>query len=375
MSRFYSVVRACLSAKRSTITIALVSLAATTTLGAIGAAHHFSMMVSEGSPMPWRHAAVMEMPFWYAAGVLTPALVWSLRRLPDRARGFTRIVEHVIIAALWIISQTVLDMGARYVLGTGLSGPPPTFAQMVSDSLVSNFLGKLLTYGAIVSAIYAFTYYERFHERELAASQLEARLAETQLRMLRMQLNPHFLFNAMNTIAMLIRSGRSSESVAMLLALSGLMRDALRGDAPDSCALKDELGILNRYVDVEQVRFDGKLAFHVDVPASLMDATVPSFLLQPLVENAIRHGRAASDGAAKFGVRAEQTDDRLTISVWDDGTMNAAASETSGGVGLKNVRDRLLQLYGVGQSFEIGRDAEGTVARISIPIRFAGAAR
>ncbi|MEO7104180.1 MAG: hypothetical protein ABI311_12375 [Gemmatimonadaceae bacterium] len=138
----------------------------------------------------------------------------------------------------------------------------------------------------------------------------------------------------------------------------GLLRApfrALRGDASDSCALKDELGILNRYVDVEQVRFDGKLAFHVDVPASLMDATVPSFLLQPLVENAIRHGRATSDGAAKLGVRAEQTDDGLTISVWDDGMMNAAASESSGGVGLKNVRERLLQLYGVERSFEIGR--------------------
>ena len=373
-AQLYARIQELPGSRRSAIAISIVSLAIATVLGLIGAAHHFAMMVSEGSPMPWRHAAVMEMPFWYAAAVLTPGLVWALRRFPDRTHGVTRFAEHLAIALTWVALQTVADMGARYVLGTGLSGPAPTFQQMVVDSLINNFAGKLLTYAAIVSAIYAFTYYDRYREREIATSQLEARLAETQLRMLRMQLNPHFLFNSMNTIAMLIRSGRSSESVTMLLALSTLMRDALRGDAPDSCALNDELDLLSRYVDVEQVRFGGKLGFDVDVPAPLRNATVPSFLLQPLVENAIRHGRAASDGVANIGVRAERADDRLILSVWDDGTAASSPSGNSSGVGLRNVRDRLLQIYGAAQSFEIGRDAERTVARISIPIQFAGVA-
>ena len=157
----------------------------------------------------------------------------------------------------------------------------------------------------------------------------------------------------------------------MLLQLSALMRDALRGDAPESGPLQDELDLLGRYVSVEQVRFGGSLAFDVDVPAPLLGATVPSFLLQPLVENAIRHGRACADGAAKIGVRAEQSEDRLILSVWDDGTGTAAASSDSHGVGLQNVRDRLRQIYGLAQSFEIGRADGGTVARISIPIEFA----
>lgn len=215
--------------------------------------------------------------------------------------------------------------------------------------------------------------YTRYREREIAASQLEARLAETQLRMLRMQLNPHFLFNAMNTVAMLTRAGRSSESIAMLLELSALMRDALRGDAPDSSPLADELNLLGRYVGVEQVRFGGNLAFDVDVPAPLMRATVPSFLLQPLVENAIRHGRAGSDGVARTDVRAERAEDRLILSVWDDGTGAAVPMSDSHGVGLQNVRERLRQLYGAVQSFEIDREDEGTMARISIPIQFATA--
>jgi len=367
--------------RRSTITIAFVSFSIATVLGIVGSAHHHAMMIAEGSPMPWRHAAVMEMPFWYAAAILTPALAWILHRLPDRAHGLARVLEHVAIALAWIALQTALEMGARTILGTGLSGPSPTLVQSIVDSLTNGFTGRLLIYGEIVGAIYAFTYYDRFRERELAAAQLETQLAEARLRMLRMQLNPHFLFNSMNTIAMLVRAGRSQESVTMLLALSTLMRDALRDDAPDSGPLEDELNILNRYVGVEQVRFGGKLAFDVEVPDPLRGVTVPSFLLQPLVENAIRHGRAAADGAAALGVRAEQVQDRLVLSVWDDGAMSTTSAnspanspEESHGVGLRNVRERLLQLYGAAQSFDIGRTEGQTVARISIPIQFASAA-
>ncbi|MGI8508213.1 MAG: sensor histidine kinase [Gemmatimonadaceae bacterium] len=356
---------------RSTVVLTLGSLGVATVLGLIASANHFEMMIDERSPMPWRHAAVMEMPFWYAAAVLTPALVWALHRFPDRSRGMIRAAQHGAIALTWIVVETVLETAARHALGTGLSGPAPSYVQMVLESLIHGILAKLLIYGAIVGVIYALTYYTRYRERDLAASQLEARLAEAQLRMLRMQLNPHFLFNAMNTVAMLTRAGRSSESVAMLLELSTLMRDALRGDAPDSGPLEDELNLLNRYVSVEQVRFGGKLAFDVDVPVPLRDATVPSFLLQPLLENAIRHGRANSDGVASMGVRAECTDDRLILSVWDDGTGLTIPANDSQGVGLRNVRDRLCQLYGTAQSFEIGRTDEGTVARISIPIQFA----
>ena len=110
------------------------------------------------------------------------------------------------------------------------------------------------------------------------------------------------------------------------------LRDALRGDAPDSGPLEDELGLLHRYVSVEQVRFGGKLAFEVNVPGPLKGATVPSFLLQPLVENAIRHGRAASDGAANVEVRAERTDDRLILSVLDDGARISHSANGSSGI-------------------------------------------
>lgn len=362
-----------IDAHRSTVLVALLSLGVATLLGAIASANHFQMMVAEGSPMPWRHAAVMEMPFWYAAAILTPALVWALHRFPDRSHGVVRAAQHLVIAAVWTLMQAAVDMGARDLLGTGLSGPQPSYPQMVRDALVSGFLGRLLTYGGIVGVIYALTYYTRYRERDLAASQLETRLAETQLRLLRTQLNPHFLFNAMNTVAMLTRAGRSSESVAMLLELSALMREALRGDAPDSCSLEDELSLLNRYVGVEQIRFGGKLAFNVDVPVPLMTATVPSFLLQPLVENAIRHGRASSEGIASMGVRAERAGETLILSVWDDGSALRIQSDGPLGVGIRNVRERLTQLYGTAQSFEIGHAEEGTVARISIPIRFATA--
>jgi signal transduction histidine kinase len=350
--------------------VTVASIAAATVLGLIASINHFNMMIGEGSPMPWRHALVMEMPFWYVALVLTPALLWALRMIPDRSRGVARTAGHILIATAWILSHACLEMGARYVLGTGLDGPPPTYVQMLHDSLRDGLLGRMLTYAGIVAVIYAIKYQARYREMERAALQLETRLAEAQLRMLRMQLNPHFLFNSMNTVAMLTRAGRTSESVSMLLKLSALMRDALRGDAPDSGPLRDELSVLDRYVGVEQIRFGGKLAFAVNVPAALNDASVPSFLLQPLVENAIRHGRAAFDGSASVEVRAERVDDRLVLSVLDDGEGVSYSDSESSGIGLRNVRDRLRQLYGAAHSFDIGHTHEGTVARISIPIAF-----
>lgn len=360
--------KAFLKMHRPAVTMVLVALSMATAFGAIATVNHFDMMIGEGSPMPWRHAMVMEMPFWYVAAILAPALLWALHRFPDRSHGVTRVVQHVGIALIWIVVQAALDMGARSVLGTGLHGRQPSYVQSLREALVGGFLGRAFAYTAIVGGIYALTYYTRYRERDLAASQLEERLAAAQLRMLRMQLNPHFLFNAMNTIAMLTRAGRSTESVAMLLELSTLMRDVLRADAPESCSLGDELSLLNRYVGVEQVRFGGKLAFSVDVPATLMDATVPSFLLQPLVENAIRHGRASTDGIANIAVRAERANAKLVLSVWDDGKALGANAVDSEGIGLRNVRDRLAQLYGSAQSFEIGHTDAGTVARMEIPI-------
>lgn len=359
---------------RPVIVATVASLCAATLLGSIASINHFNMMVGEGSPMPWRHALVMEMPFWYVAILLTPVLLWALKRFPDRSHSAPRIAQHLVIAAAWIVTHAVLEMGARYLLGTGLSGPAPTYIQMVQESLRDGFLARVLTYAGIVAIIYALKYQARYREMTLAASQLQARLAEAQLRMLRMQLNPHFLFNSMNTVAMLTRAGRTSESVSMLLQLSALMRDALRGDAPDSGPLEDELSLLARYVSVEQVRFGGKLAFEINVPAPLKGATVPSFLLQPLVENAIRHGRAASECSASVEVRAERADDRLILSVLDDGAGMSHPESESTGIGLRNVRDRLRQSYGAAQSFEIGHTDEGTVARISIPIAFAATA-
>ncbi len=360
--------KAFVRAHQPALIMVLLLLSIATAFGAIATVNHFDMMIAEGIPMPWRHATVMEMPFWYAAAILAPALLWTLHRYPDQSRGIRRTVQHIGIALIWIVCQASLDMGARYLLGTGLRGPQPSYVQSLRDALAGGFLARAFAYIAIVGGIYALTYYTRYRERDLAASQLETRLAETQLRMLRMQLNPHFLFNAMNTIAMLTRAGRSAESVAMLLELSTLMRDVLRADAPDSCSLGDELSLLNRYVGVEQVRFGGKLAFSVDVPATLMDTTVPTFVLQPLVENAIRHGRASSEGVASIAVRAERADAKIVLSVWDDGRALSATASQSRGIGLRNVRDRLAQLYGTAQSFEIGHTDAGTVARMEIPI-------
>jgi len=348
-----------------------IALGAATFLGLIASAHHYAAMAAEGTPMPWRHAMVMELPFWYAAALLTPALVEAVRRWPDRSRSrAARVLEHTVIALAWIVAQTFLEIGARRLIGTGLPGPQPTFIDQLWSTIVWTFPVKLLAYVGVLGAIYAVTYYARFRERELAASQLETRLAETRLQLLRAQLNPHFLFNAMNSIAVLTREQRSSEAVAAVLALSGLLRDALRDDGRTLVPLREELGVVSRYVDVEQVRFAGQLAFSVDVPPELLDSVVPSFVLQPLVENAIRHGRAPSDGSADVAVRARATGEMLTLTVWDDGAgPHETTRPSDSGIGLRNVRERLAQLYGSAQSFSLTRaPSGGTIAEIAIPL-------
>lgn len=184
-----------------------------------------------------------------------------------------------------------------------------------------------------------------------------------------MQLNPHFLFNAMNSIAMLVRHDRRDEAVRTVAGLSDLLRALLDEDRPHEVSLRDEIDFLRRYLDIEQIRFSDRLAVTISVPESLLEARVPSLILQPLVENSIRHGIARRTAAGRLAVTATQVGDRLILQVSDDGPgLLASPGHEGTGVGLRNTQARLQQLYGDQQRLELRNgSSSGTVATIEIP--------
>jgi sensor histidine kinase YesM len=213
----------------------------------------------------------------------------------------------------------------------------------------------------------------RAREREAAelalkTSRLETSLTRAHLESLRMQLNPHFLFNTLNTVSVLAMKGERQRVVRMLTMLSDLLRLAL-DQAEPQVPLREELEFLDRYLEIEQVRFGERLILRRDIDPAALDAEVPSLLLQPLVENAIRHGIARRPGAGRIDLTVRRTAGRLVITVADTGRgFTAEALRGQHGIGLANTRARLEQLYGDRQSLVLENAEEGGgIVRITLP--------
>ncbi|HEX6749132.1 MAG TPA: histidine kinase [Longimicrobium sp.] len=316
---------------------------------------------------PLAHGMAMRMPFWFLWALFVPGMQWFARRWPlDRMRWLpgTALMLSVAIAA--VLAHGALELGVQRLLPQRLflmgSPYPRTFEQFVIGAVTS----RLGLYAILLGGVYCAAYYARYRERELAASQLQGQLARAQLQALRMQLNPHFLFNAMNSISMLVRGGRNAEAVRMLAGLGDLLRDVLEEDRPHEVPLRDELAFLERYLAIEQIRAD-RLEVRIDAEPETLDARVPTLILQPIVENAIRHGIARSRAAGLLEIEARREGGTLRLSVRDDGPGIAANGRD--GVGLANTRARLARMYGDEQALDLESPAGGG-ARVTIRLPF-----
>lgn len=359
-------------------TIALRVFAIATLLAALQASQHYVGMRVEEPGTTWWHAIVQTVPFWYNWALFAPLVAWFGRRLPiERDRLVLRVLAHLGLAATLGMTHNLLH---TYLLR--LTGEPywqeSFWTKSVNAGLWGLFL-NVLAYGTVLGVTYAMDYQRRLRERELESSRLAAQLAEARVQALRMQLNPHFLFNTMNSIAMLVRSHEDTQAVRMVAGLSDLLRDMLDDSRPAEVRLRDELAFIERYLAIEQVRFQDRLEVRVDADAVALDALVPSLVLQPLVENAVRHGIARRASAGLIEITARRANGTLTLAVRDDGPGVAAAPEPpalpSGGVGLRNTRARLAQLYGDDQRVTLtGAPGGGALATVTIPYRPAAAA-
>ena len=246
-------------------------------------------------------------------------------------------------------------------------------AETLGFAFFANFHSLLPTYWLILAGFYAVDYYVKYRDREVRTSQLEARLAEAQLRALRMQLQPHFLFNTLNSISSLMYSDLEAAD-SMMTRLADFLRLTLESDGAQQVPLGRELEFVERYLEIERIRFEERLVVELRVDAEARRALVPSLVLQPLVENALRHGIDRRAGGGRIAVEAERAGDRLRLRVVNDGPLGAGDDESGARqhVGLANTRDRLAQLYGEAYLLRFEPlAAGGAVVTLELPWRLA----
>jgi LytS/YehU family sensor histidine kinase len=204
----------------------------------------------------------------------------------------------------------------------------------------------------------------RDRERERRAAQLETSLAEARLQALKLQIQPHFLFNTMNDISSLVRGGQGEEAIGMIAGLSDLLRYSLDRGGGTLVTLEEEVAMAGRYLDLQRMRFADRLEVEVEIPRELSRASVPVLLLQPLAENAIQHGVARSHAGGRVAVRARRDGEELRIEVFNTGRLRPGLRP---GIGLSTTLSRLAQLYGDRARFELVEGGGGVTARVTIP--------
>ena len=310
----------------------------------------------------------------------TDAALWSVlalgtlrlaRRFPfEHGRVLRALLVHLTASALFSTVESALANVVFQQLGL-FAGTNQSPIRMFSGMLIGKFHTNVLTYGAILGIAHLFDYYRRFRDRELRASQLETRLAQAQLEVLRMQLHPHFLFNTLHAISALMH--RDVEAADRMMAkLSDLLRMALESSGAQEVPLQQELEFLGGYLEIQQIRFGERLAASVEAEPETLDALVPNLILQPLVENAIRHGIGPRLEGGRLEVRAWRAQERLRLEVRDDGPglQGGEAPPFRQGLGLANTRARLRQLYGDGHDLELANDPGGGLrVAFSVPFR------
>ncbi len=243
------------------------------------------------------------------------------------------------------------------------------------DSVLKGFFGHNLIDMAFYWGVIAFGYgleiYRRYKNEELKAAQLEARLIETELKALREQLRPHFLFNTMNTIAVLVREKKNDDAVNLIARLSSLLRMSLDNTRVQEVTVRQEMDFLERYLDIQKVRFSDRLQVDVTISPDAMEASIPNLLLQPLVENAIIHGIAPKAGPGRLEVRGRVASGQLHLEVRDDGPgLGDGAKRAKEGIGLTNTRERLAKIYGAhGQLSLRSEPGHGVAVQIILPCR------
>jgi len=303
---------------------------------------------------------------WLIFGPLTYIPYSLAQRFPLRRNDLGRtILVHVTGAVAMALTWTFLGDVLAWLL---IRRPGITFAHYYAVSILTNLSLCTFLYFAVLGCIYAFSYYREAREREAQQTQLTAQLAEARLGALRMQLNPHFLFNSLNAITVLVRDQKTHEASRMLELLSGVLRQVLQSERRHEVTLAEELEFIQKYLAIEQVRFSDRLEVRWSIDPAIRDALLPEFILQPLLENAVRHGVAKRSEAGLIEINGSESDGKLILCIHDNGPGYSAGS--ADGLGISNTRRRLETMYGDAARLEVrNADSGGTIATITLPMK------
>ena len=352
-------------------TILRWAFAVATPLACSSVAFVYFGMLAMGRPLSFRHAVLAGFQDWYPWALLTPVIFTLGRRVRLDRQGRTfAVLVHLGCGTVVALLDLALVTAINQYFGPTVSFVG-TFAEVYPRIVLRYYHFALIIYCIIVAAAHATEYYRSSRDRELEAVRLQAELTQAQLAALRMQLQPHFLFNTLHTIASLVRDGRGEAATTTIARLGELFRQTLGHSQRNEVPLREELGFVEAYLEIEQTRFSDRLAVRFDVDPETLDARFPTMALQPLVENAIRHGIARDPRAGRVEVRARRRNGSLCVEVSNDGPApERGAAERIEGVGLANTRARLARLYGAACRLELrpGADA-GTVAVLEVPFR------
>jgi signal transduction histidine kinase len=319
-----------------------------------------------GEPLAWARASTIWLVWAAAWAVLTPIALQLATRFPlQRPRILAALAVHTAASAACAVANLALFALAAPLIGA--TQLEPTWLGTFSRLLGTTFLLNLPVYWLIVAAAHVERLVRTAREKDRRRLRLEAQLADARLQALRTQLQPHFLFNALNTISVLMHEDVDTAN-GVLLQLSALLRRSLDDTQAHEVTLGEEIGFLGSYLEIEQARFGGRLGYRLLVPEEVLEARVPSLILQPLVENALRHGLATRAGPGRVEIRADRHGDCLRLCVIDDGP--GLPPVTTERVGLANTRARLRLLYADRQRFEVRNSAGGgVIAEIELPWR------
>lgn len=326
-------------------------------------------------PGDWVLLPILNFAYWYTPAVLAPVIMRvAVRYQLDRTSWLKQLAVHGTGAIVYSVVHTATMFGLRAVLNQVFAMPhnpnaKPFWARAGFEYL-NQFDWQLMTYLFLVGLAHALAYRRDSERRALEAAQLETRLVEAQLQSLQRQLHPHFLFNTLNTIAGLIRTNANAAD-AMIDQLGDLLRMALHTSGQQEVSLKQELEALRKYLDIEQTRLGSRLQVRMQIDADTLDARVPSLLLQPLVENAVRHGIAPHSRPGSIAVEARRQGERLVLTVFDSGygVPPDRLLALNGGVGLSNTRARLEHLYPGAHEFTFANGAHGFTVTVIVPYR------
>ncbi|HVN19937.1 MAG TPA: sensor histidine kinase [Dongiaceae bacterium] len=339
-------------------------------VGLFDATQTVYVMRAEGMHHYWTRLYFTQLISWLPFMLATPCIWWLGSRFPvSRWRVASTWVAHLALCAAVNLSASAwITMFEEWLNPWAITPWPDPFLQLCLRKFSNGMLSTVILYGLVLLVGHILASQQRLAVQEAETARLSEQLTKAQLSALRRQIEPHFLFNTLNSIAGLVREQRNEAAVSMIARLSDFLRRVVNDSDRQQVPLSEEVEFTQKYLEIQKVRFGDRLAFTVDVPRELMSAQVPCLILQPMVENAVKHGIAKRVQGGAIRITAARSNDMLILSVENDGpSLPAEWEKTTSGIGVRNVRTRLESSYGDAFELNLRNQRGGVLSSLSLP--------